>query len=481
MSDIELNSKEAVVLSSLLQREDFVREVIPFMEEDLFESLLPKVIMTHMKQYFEKYNSLPSEEAMVLSLENEKRFKDETLRKAIDTMYVLYETDTSQHKLKWLVDTTEEWVQYRTVQNAVIESAMIITGEDKKRDRGAILEIMKKAMSVQFDKNVGHDYIDDADKRFEFYTNQENKIPCDLSMMNTITNGGVTKKTMNLICAISGGGKSMMLTHLAASYIKQGLNVLYITMEMAEERIAERIDANLMNIPIQDIQNLPFNQYAKNVQKIKDKYSGKIVIKEYPTGAANTNHFRHLFDELETKKEFKPDILIIDYLNICASSRVKGHTSGATTYTIIKSVAEEIRGLSIEKDVVCWSAIQLNRSGMSSSDPEMTDAADSIGIAYTADLMLGIVNTEELLQMGQCMIKQMKNRYHDVSTNNRFVIGVERPKMRFFDVANSSLDNNGEQEYVPESEKHGSGFGRQELKSMERKEKYASFNFDEFE
>lgn len=476
MSDVQIDSKEAVVLSCLLQREDYVRQVVMFIEESLFESRFPQFIFRHMNMHFDKYKNLPTEEAMILSLESEKQLSDSNLKDILDTLSILYDTDTSHHKLDWLMDMTEEWVQYTTCKNGIMEAVNILH-DSGNRERGEILEIMKKAMGVHFDKDIGHDYVVDAHKRFEFYSKTENKIPCDLSMLNTITNGGVTRKTFNAIAALSGGGKSMLLTHLAASYIKDGLNVLYISMEMAEERIAERIDANLMNIPIQNVQTIPFNQYARNVDKISSNYAGKIIIKEYPTGASNANHFRHLLDELETKKGFIPDILIIDYLNICASSRVKAN-NGTNSYSLIKSVSEELRGLAIEKNVVLWTALQLNRNGMGSSDPEMTDVADSIGISYTADLLLALVNTEELMQIGQCMMKQMKNRYHDVSTNNKFILGVERPKMRFFDAANSSVDNNREAEYAPESDSYGSGFGRSDLKAMERQEKYSKFKFE---
>ena len=340
-----------------------------------------------------------------------------------------------------VIEHTEKWCKDRAIFLGIMKSIGIIDGKEKELTHGAIPDILTKALSVSFDRNVGHDYTEDIERRFNFYHKVENKIPFDLEKLNTVTNGGVTNKTLNIILAGTGVGKSLAMCHFASASLEEGKNVLYITLEMAEERIAERIDANLMDVPIDQLNALSKKQFTDHVGKIKSKTRGRLIIKEYPTASAHTGHFRSLLNELQLKKDFKPDVIYVDYLNICASARIKGLGGSVNTYHMVKAIAEEVRGLAIEFDVPIWSATQVTRGGFNSSDVELTDTSESFGLPATADLMLAMISTEQLEGMNQVMFKQLKNRYNDPTKNKRFVVGIDRSKMRLYDLDESAQDD----------------------------------------
>jgi archaellum biogenesis ATPase FlaH len=378
-----------------------------------------------------------------LATKDRKGLQEEEVKKIVDYLGEI-KTQSEVPQMEWLLDNTEKFCQEKAIYNAVLDSIHILDGKDKALDKGAIPKLLADALAVGFDTNVGHDYFSDADSRFEFYHRKEEKLPFDLDYFNKITKGGLPAKTLNIILAGTGVGKSLFMCHMAASSLVQNKNVLYITMEMAEEKIAERIDANLLNVTLDDLTDLPKDLYDKKVKRVRDMCTGKLIVKEYPTAAASVVHFRNLLNELHLKKNFRPDIIFIDYLNICSSSRVK-HGSSVNSYTYIKAIAEEIRGLAVEFDVPVVSATQTTRSGYTNSDPGLEDTSESFGLPATADFMFALVTSEELEELGQIMVKQLKNRYNDPGYYKRFVIGVDRAKMKLFDVEQSaqSLSDSG--------------------------------------
>jgi archaellum biogenesis ATPase FlaH len=386
---------------------------------------------------------LPNSAALEIEFQN----SDHVTRNDANEILTLIRELDKEEKVddQWLIDSTEKWCKDRAVYLAIMESIEIIDGKKKDKAEGAIPEILSDALGVSFDSNVGHDYIENSDERFDFYHKKEDKMPFDLEMLNTITKGGVGRKTLNIILAGTGVGKSLAMCHFAAAAMSEGKSVLYITLEMAEEKIAERIDANLFDIDIGDIENLPKDLFDSKMKKIQSKTQGKLIVKEYPTAVAHAGHFRALLDELRLKKDFKPDVIFIDYLNIAASSRMKGLGGAINSYSFVKAIAEELRGLAVEFNVPIWSATQVTRTGFGNSDVEITDTSESFGLPATCDLMLALISTEQLEGMNQLMVKQLKNRYNDPTSNKRFVVGIDRAKMRLYDVEDSaqSLSNDG--------------------------------------
>jgi replicative DNA helicase len=422
---------EQVILRNILTDDEYTRKVLPFIKPEYFEGIY-RILFRETAKFVTKYNKLPTAEAFKIELDASDRLNGENYTVAMDLipqLFAVEETDS-----EWLIQNTEKWCQDRAIYNAVMESISIIDGKHETMTKGALPDLLSKALGVAFDTNVGHDYIDNVEDRWDFYNKQEERIPFDLEHFNTITKGGVPNKTLNIALAGTGVGKSLFMCHVASSALTDGKNVLYITMEMAEERIAERIDANLLNVPIDQLETMPKTMFTEKVKQLSSKTKGKLIIKEYPTGSAHAGHFRALLNELKLKRQFEPDIIFIDYLNICASSRMKGMGGAINSYNYIKAIAEELRGLAVEFDVPIFSATQTTRSGYSNSDVGLEDTSESFGLPATADLMFALISTEELQQLGQIMVKQLKNRYNDPTQNKRFVVGVDRSKMRLFDV-----------------------------------------------
>ena len=425
---------QTTILRNLINNESFTRKVIPFLKKDYFEGS-QRIVFDQIISFVGKYNRLPTGEALSIEMEAQD-ISDGQYSEAVS---IIKEVAVHQDiNLEWLVENTERWCQDRAIHLAIMKSINILDGKDPEHTKNALPELLSDALSVGFDNNVGHDYIGDFENRYEFYHRQEERIPFDLDYFNTITKGGLPNKTLNIALAGTGVGKSLFMCHVAGSVLSQGKNALYITMEMAEERIAERVDANLMNTPIDQLPNLSKDMFGKKVAQIANKSHGQLVIKEYPTGAAHVGHFRALMKELQLKKNFKPDIVFIDYLNICASSRMKGMGGAINSYSYIKAIAEEIRGLAVEFNVPIVSATQTTRSGYSNSDVGLEDTSESFGLPATADLMFALISNEELEGLGQILVKQLKNRYNDPSANKRFVIGVDRSKMKLYDVEQSA-------------------------------------------
>ena len=420
---------EQTILRNLLVDEDYMRKVLPFVKPEYFEGVY-KSLFIEVGKFVGKYNRLPNLEAFKIEIDD-GNFNEEQYRHAIEILPEIFSKDKVDQQ--WLYDTTEKWCQDRAVYNAVMESITIIDGKHNTLTKNALPDILNKALGVTFDTAVGHDYIEDVEQRYEFYHTVEDKIPFDLDYLNKITKGGLPKKTLNIALAGTGVGKSLFMCHVAGSHLTQGKNVLYVTMEMSEEKIAERIDANLLNTPIDQIENLSKNMFTEKVHALTKKTCGKLIVKEYPTGAANVNHFRSLLNELKLKRDFEADVIFVDYLNICASSRMKTMGGSINSYTYIKAIAEELRGLAVEFNVPVISATQTTRSGFSNSDPGLEDTSESFGLPATADLMFALVSSEELEKMGQIMVKQLKNRYNDISTYKRFVLGIDKSKMRLMD------------------------------------------------
>ena len=422
---------EQVVLKNILTNEKYMRKVLPFIKPDYFEGVY-KMLFKQAGMFVAKYNKLPTAEAFKIEIDQSDNFNDEQYRHAIEIIPSLFEMEKSDET--WLNDTTEKWCQDRALYNAVMESISIIDGKHQSLTKNALPDILTKALGVSFDANIGHDYIENFEERFEFYHRDEERLPFDLDYFNKITKGGIPNKSLNVCLAGTGVGKSLFMCHCAAANLNRGNNVLYLTMEMAEERIAERIDANLLDIPIDQLEHLSKEMFAERVRGLSSKTNGKLIIKEYPTGSAHSGHFRALLNELKLKKSFEPDIIYIDYLNICASSRMKGMGGAINSYNYIKAIAEELRGLAVEFDLPIVTATQTTRSGYSNSDIGLEDTSESFGLPATADLMFALISTEELEGMGQLAVKQLKNRYNDPTYKKRFVIGVDRSKMRLFDV-----------------------------------------------
>ena len=428
---------EHLILKNLITDEDYARRTLPYLKSQYFQDVNERIVYEEIDNFITKFNTLPSREALTIELDNRSNINDNQFAEI--AKYVSNLKSEDKDDKDWLVQTTEKFCQEKAIYNAIMESIQIIDG-DGKRDKGSIPSLLSDALAVSFDPNVGHDFFDNSDARFDFYHRVEERIPFDLEYLNKITKGGVPKKSLNIILAGTGVGKSLAMCHMASANLLDGKNVLYITLEMAEEKIAERIDANLLNTKLDELNELPKDVYDKKINRVKNKTTGKLVVKEYPTAAANVGHFRHLINELKLKKQFKPDIIFIDYLNICASSRIKMGGS-VNTYTYIKSIAEELRGLSVEQNLPIWSATQTTRSGFSNSDVGLEDTSESFGLPATADFMVAIISTEELNNLNQVLVKQLKNRYGDPNAHKRFVLGIDRSKMRLYDVEQSAQED----------------------------------------
>ena len=440
---------ETTILGNLLQNEEYTRKVLPFLKNDYFSRNPEKIIYGTVSDFVTKYNSLPTKEALSIELQ-EKKINEEEFKETMELLDDISK-DTQEHTdLGWLLDTTEKFCQDKAIYNAVVESISILDSQKSDQDKGVIPEILSDALSVSFDPHVGHDYLDDSDDRFEFYHRVEEKIPFDLDYFNRITKGGLPQKSLNICLAGTGVGKSLFMCHVASSCLSQNQNVLYITLEMAEEKIAERIDANLLDIAVDDLHALSKDMYDKKIENLSKTTKGKLIVKEYPTASANVNHFRALLNELNLKRSFVPDIIFVDYLNICTSSRIRPG-SNVNSYTYIKSIAEELRGLAVENKIPIVSATQTTRSGYSNTDVGLEDTSESFGLPATADLMFAIISTEQMEELGQIMVKQLKNRYNDPTVNRKFVVGIDRAKMRLFDVdqADQDLVDSGQEDDTP--------------------------------
>ena len=427
---------EQVVMNCLFADEAYVRKALPFVEMEYFQNESNKVVFDLMKTHIEKYNDLPTKDSLLISLD-EKNVSENIFNECKEMVVYLHNQKDEHRNSEWQLDATEKWCQDRAIYNAVMKSITIIN--DDSPEKGEMPKILSEALAVSFDSNIGHDFIEDWESRFEFYQRVEEKIPFHLDMLNRVTKGGLPKKTLNVALAGTGVGKSLFMCDCAANHLLMGYDVLYITCEMSEEKIAERIDANLLNTSIQDVATMARSTFDKKIDKLQQKTTGKLIIKEYPTAVANANHFRHLLNELSLKKNFRPKIIYIDYLNICSSSRVKPG-AGANSYTLIKSIAEELRGLAVENNVPIVTATQTTRGGYGNSDVDLTDTSESFGLPATADLMFALIATEELEEMSQILIKQLKNRYNDPNEHKRFVVGIDRPKMRLYDVEDDAQD-----------------------------------------
>ena len=439
---------EFLILKNLIHNEKYLRKSIPFIKSEYFEDPHQKMVYEEIFSFVEKYNELPTKEVLTIEVEKRDDINEDSFKSVTHLISCL---DESPVENEWLIDTTEKWCRDRAIYLALLDSIAIADGKDDKKGRDAIPSILSDALAVSFDNHIGHDYLQDYEERYEFYHQKEEKIPFDLEFFNKITKGGLPNKTLNIALAGTGVGKSLFMCHVASSCLLQDKNVLYITMEMAEEKIAERIDANLLNVGIQDIVDLPKPMFSTKVNNITKKTMGNLVIKEYPTASAHSGHFKALLTELSLKKSFKPDIIFVDYLNICASSRYRANAN-VNSYSYIKAIAEELRGLAVETNVPIVSATQTTRSGYGSSDVELTDTSESFGLPATADLMFALISTEELEGLNQILVKQLKNRYNDPTIYKRFVIGIDRAKMRLYDCEQSAqndlIDTNQEEEYT---------------------------------
>jgi replicative DNA helicase len=448
-----METVEFLILRNLLNNEQYVRKVIPFIKSEYFEDTNQRIVFEEILKFIQEYNQPATKEVLCIEVEKRQDINDTSFKEITHLVSCL---DDVPSEFNWLVDTTEKWCRDRAIYIALMESIHIADGKDEKKNRDSIPSILSDALSVSFDTHIGHDYLLDYEQRYESYHKKEEKIEFDLEYFNKITKGGIPNKTLNIALAGTGVGKSLFMCHVASSVLLQGRNVLYITLEMAEERIAERIDANLLNVPIQDIADLPKQMFENKVTNLAKKTQGTLIIKEYPTASAHSGHFKSLLNELALKKSFHPDIIFIDYLNICSSSRFRGG-SNVNSYTLVKSIAEELRGLAVEFNVPIVSATQTTRSGYGSSDVELTDTSESFGLPATADLMFALISTEELEGLGQILVKQLKNRYNDPTIHKRFVVGIDRAKMRLYDCEQSAqqdiLDNGKDEEYDYEEKK----------------------------
>ena len=429
---------EKLILSRLVFDERYVRAVLPFLKDEYFTDRIDRVFFSVVKKFIDKHNKLPSREALNIEVNNLNDITDEECKTLITDIESLQLDNNTDYD--WLVSHTEKFCQDKAVYNAIMASIQILDDKTGKKEKGAIPQLLSDALAVSFDTAIGHDFLEDIDERYNFYHQKEVRVPFDLDYMNKITKGGIPKKTLNIVLAGTGVGKSLFMCHCAASNLTKGSNVLYITLEMAEERIAERIDANLLNCTIDELSMLPKEAFQKKVERLKNTTKGKLVIKEYPTASAGSNHFRHLLNELKIKKNFVPDIIYIDYLNICVSSRLK-FGSNVNSYSYIKAIAEELRGLAVEFNVPIFSATQTTRSGYTSTDLGLEDTSESFGLPATADLMIALIAPEELQDLNQMLVKQLKNRYNDPNVYRRFVIGVDRSKFRLFDVEQHAQDD----------------------------------------
>jgi len=449
---------ERTALSNLVSNEEYCRKVLPFIKADYFAVKEERVVFEEITSFVDKYRKMPTKISLEIEVESRQDLTETEHNKIVEIIKTLDSTDVD---MDWLVDTTEKFCKDKAIYNAIVDGISIIDGKDKNRGADAIPSLLTDALAVSFDNAVGHDYFDDSASRFDFYHKVEKRIPFDLEFFNKITKGGLPQKTLNIALAGTGVGKSLFMCHMAANCLSQGKNVLYITLEMAEERIAERIDANLLNVSMEDLHDLPKTMFEDKIKKIQKKTNGQLIIKEYPTASAHSAHFRGLIKELSIKKSFKPDMIFIDYLNICASSRLKG-ASQVNSYTYIKSIAEELRGLAVETNVPIMSATQTTRSGFGSTDIGLEDTSESFGLPATADFMFALISNEELDALNQIVVKQLKNRYNDPTMNKRFVLGIDRSKMRLYDVDNKEqedlVDSGQDDEPVFDKGKFGAKF-----------------------
>ncbi len=453
-----MDKVEILILRNLLYNEEYLRKVIPFIKADYYEDSNQRIVFEEIDKFVQEYNQPATKEVLCIEVEKRQDINDTTFSEITKLISYLEDVPTDYD---WLCDTTEKWCRDRAIYLALMESIALADGKDKDKDRGAIPSILSNALAVSFDTNIGHDYLIDYEQRYEAYHKKEDLIPFDLEYFNKITKGGLPNKTLNIALAGTGVGKSLFMCHVASSALLGGKNVLYITLEMAEEKIAERIDANLLNVPIQEITELPKVMFEDKVTKLANRTQGSLIIKEYPTASAHAGHFRSLLNELALKKSFRPDIIFVDYLNICASERYRAG-SNVNSYTVVKAIAEELRGLACEANVPIVSATQTTRSGYGSSDVELTDTSESFGLPATADLMFALISTEDLEGLGQIMVKQLKNRYNDPTIFKRFVVGIDRAKMRLYDCEQSAqddiLDSGQEEEYNYEEPKPKKSF-----------------------
>ena len=459
-----MDSVEFLILRNLLHNEEYIRKVIPFIKADYFEDLTQKIVFEEISSFVEQYNKPATKEILCIEAEKRSDINDSSYK---DVTNLISSLENEPSEFEWLINTTEKWCRDRAIYLALMESIQLADGKDDTKGRDAIPTILSDALAVSFDSHVGHDYLIDYEERYESYHRKEDKIPFDLEFFDKITKGGIPNKTLNIALAGTGVGKSLFMCHFASSVLLQGKNVLYITLEMAEEKIAERIDANLLNINIQDITDLPKVMYENKVTSVSKKTQGSLIIKEYPTASAHSGHFKALLNELALKKSFRPDIIFIDYLNICASSRYRTNNN-VNSYSYIKAIAEELRGLAVEANLPIVSATQTTRSGFASSDVDLTDTSESFGLPATADLMFALISTEELEDLNQIMVKQLKNRYNDPTINKRFVIGIDRAKMRLYDCeqkAQNDIVDSGQEEQYNEKE-------------SKLKKSFAEFNFN---
>ena len=430
---------EKTILKNIMKNEPFMRKVLPFLKDEYFTVEEDRTLFKEMRSFILKYNSLPTVDALSIEIDSLRTLKEDQV-KSIQQVINELDADKVDTNIDWLSESTEKFCQEKAIYNAILTSIDIMNNKNSPHSKGAIPQLLSDALGVSFDPNVGHDYLESFDDRFEYYHRTQEKIPFDLDFFNKITKNGLPKKTLNIALAGTGVGKSLFMCHVAASCLTQGRNVLYITLELAEEEVAKRIDANLMNITFEDLMALPKDMYKKKAENLISKTNGKLIVKEYPTAGASTIHFKALLNELNLKKSFKPDIIFIDYLNICMSARVKPGGS-VNSYTYIKSIAEELRGLAVEYEVPVVSATQTTRSGYSNSDVDLTDTSESFGLPATADFMFALISTEALQDLNQIMIKQLKNRYNDPTTNRKFVVGIDRAKMKLYDVEQSAQDD----------------------------------------
>jgi len=453
-----METVEFLILRNLLHNEEYIRKVIPFIKSDYFEDNNQRIVFEEVLKFVTEYNQPSTKEVLCIEVEKRTDINETTFKEIV---HLVQNLDDVPAEFNWLVNTTEKWCRDRAIYLALMESIHIADGKNDNKNRDSIPSILSDALAVSFDTHIGHDYLIDYEERYESYHRKEEKIEFDLEFFNKITKGGLPNKTLNIALAGTGVGKSLFMCHVASSVLLQGRNVLYITLEMAEERIAERIDANLLNVPIQDICDLPKQMFENKVTNLAKKTQGTLIIKEYPTASAHSGHFKALLNELALKKSFRPDIIFIDYLNICASSRYRGN-SNINSYTFVKAIAEELRGLAVEFNVPIVSATQTTRSGYGSSDVELTDTSESFGLPATADLMFALISTEDLEGLGQILVKQLKNRYNDPTIHKRFVIGIDRAKMRLYDCEQSAqkdiIDNKQEEEYDYEEKKPKKSF-----------------------
>jgi replicative DNA helicase len=433
---------ETLILSSLIHNVDYARSILPFVRSEYFNDEAERHVFNIIDEFYKTYNKAPNIDVLTIELQNDRSLKENEYKTRAE---IVINLEPSTAEMDWLMAETEKFCKDRAVYNAILKSIGIIDGKDREHNQDAIPSLLQEALSVGFDNRVGHDYLEDAAIRYDFYHKVENRIPFDLDLFNKITNGGMPNKTLNVALAGTGVGKSLFMCHVAASTLTQGKNVLYMTMEMAEERIAERIDANLMNITMDQLKDLPRPIFDNRVAKITEKTQGRLIIKEYPTAGAHTGHFKSLLKELQLKRNFRPDLIVIDYLNICASSRFKAGAN-INSYTLIKSIAEELRGMAVEHDVPILSATQTTRSGYGNTEVELTDTSESFGLPATVDFMFALISTEDLEALNQILVKQLKNRYNDPTINKKFVVGIDRAKMRLYDLENNaqqSISNSG--------------------------------------